>query len=653
MHSPSLEIDSTMTDSRWIDRVDRLSSGASSRVWPVARRWRIEGHRRRGQSCIGVGWSVVLAVLAVHASVSRAFCPGQCQCNDRLLETSCTASKLDTVPILLNPALRTLHMSHNRVSSLRQSFAFYSELRWLDLSHNSLHSLGSRHLESLRSLETLNVSANLISSLESDAFTGLVSVSVLDLSANRLTALPASLFAEMTHLQTLIISGNKIQTISEQALDSLRHLHTIHLDDNNIQHVPSASLAAAVNLRHLHLSKNLIVTLDDMAFAKLVKLRTLRLNDNALRHVEPMSFHGLTSLELLDLSFNRLDVVPFKALASPSLAHLLHLDLSGNMWRQLQSGLLHSLPRLQSLNISYMENLRRVDADALNAGYAAGNASLALRTLVMTNNALWNRFPPQLLDHLPELQRLDLSGNAFETVDKPHQLHQWNLHYLNVAYNPLECNCSLIWLWDLFRQSVEANSSLVVVNVTCSKPELLNGLQLSNVPDLESMCPPSMNASMISLLVAGWILVTGLVVGCLYYWFWRRRRLLKSTGSHHHGSDAFSGHGTSPILTKNGSPNTSHHGPHTHLQNHHYHPSHQLQQQQHQQQQQLPPQQQHHQYHQHHYQEPVQPRHQPSHYQHHHLPNLHHYYAPNVVADADEYTYHSAGTIKRIPVTVV
>ena len=533
----------------------------------------------------------VLLLTIVHLSVTQAFCPSMCQCNDRLLETSCVSSKLDTVPILLNPALRTLRLSHNRVSSLRQSFAFYTEMRWLDLSHNALHSLGSRHFESLQSLQHLNVSANLISSLESDAFTGLVSVTVLDLSGNRLTLLPPGLFSEMNQLQTLILTGNKIQTVSQQAFDSLRHLHTLRLDDNNIQHVPSAALAAAsANLRSLHLSKNLIETLDDLAFDKLVKLRSLHLNDNAIRHMDPMALHGLASLDVLDLSFNRLDYAPLKALSSPSLGQVKHLDLSGNMWRELPAGLLHGLPSLVSLNVSYMEYLRHVDTDALS-GNGNNNSTLLLTNLVMTNNALWNRLPAHLLDHLPHLQRLDLSGNAFETVDKPQRLEQWNLQYLSVAYNPLECNCSLTWLWQLLRHS---NSSLVVVNVTCSRPDLLSGLQLSTLADQELMCPSSLPASIIALLVVGWLLLVVLLVCLLVYCRWKKRTLLKSS----RGAGSY-GHGTSPILTKNGSPNTSHH----------HHPTH----------------------------------------NHPH----HHYYSAAMVADADEYTYHCAGSIKRIPVTVV
>ena len=512
----------------------------------------------------------------------EAFCPSMCQCDDGSLETSCTGSRLDTVPILLNPALRSLRLSNNRISTLRQSFAFYGELRLLDLSHNTLHTLGSRHFESLQTLHWLNLSCNQISTLETDAFDGLVSLTTLDLSGNRLTTLAAGLFSEMSLLTTLIVSSNKIKAIHAAAFDSLRHLHTLRLDDNNLEHVPSASLASLANLRNLYLGKNLIETIEDLACNRLARLRILYLNDNAVRHIEPMAFHNLAALETLDLSFNQLDAFPVKAFATPFTGQLRHLDFSGNAWRELPASLLQGLASLETLNISYMENLRWIHADALKSSASnstAAAAAAALTHLVMTNNAMWNRIPDRFLDPLTQLTHLDLSGNAFETMSRPSSLDQWNLQYLNVAYNPLECNCSLNWLWQLLHHDDDDSGhgnntkTFVVMNVTCSAPAALSGAQLSNLDDQQLFCATPLSTPMIVLLVVVWIMMSLLVIGLLLYW--RSRKRIKS--SHVYGN--------SPILTKNGSPN-------------------------------------------------VAP----------------HYYS---ASGRDEYTYHCAGSIKRIPVTVV
>ena len=210
-------------------------------------------------------------MVVVVAAPVAAFCPSMCQCDDSLLEATCSGSKLDSVPILLNPSLRSLHLAHNRIATLRQSVSFYGELRRLDLSHNVLHSLGLLHFQPLGQLEWLNVSNNLVSSLEPESFTGLRSLAVLDLSANRLTRLTDDLFAELPSLTTLVLSRNKIQSVAPGSFESLRHLHTLHLEDNNLGHVPSAALLPlASKLRLLHLSKNLIEALEDGAFRLII-----------------------------------------------------------------------------------------------------------------------------------------------------------------------------------------------------------------------------------------------------------------------------------------------------------------------------------------------------------------------------------------------
>ena len=502
---------------------------------------------------------VVLMMIPLVSS----FCPSMCSCDDGLLETSCQSSRLDSVPILLNPALRTLRLGHNRISSLRQSVSFYTELRWLDLSHNSLHSLGVMHFQPLQSLEWLNISSNLISTLETQSFGGLYNLAVLDLSGNRLTRLTSGLFSEMGSLTTLVLSGNKIQSIDADAFDMLRHLHTLRLDNNNIQYIPVASMAAISNLRNLHLAKNHIESIEDLAFESLPKLRLLHINDNSISRIEPLAFNNLVNLELLDLSFNQLDSEPIKALNALPVLH--HLDLSGNIWRQLPASFLRGLHQLKTLNISYMEYLRRVDPDAFRMDNST--EKVALTHLIMTNNALWSRLPVRLLDDLPHLQHIDLSANAFETLAKPQPFDQWSLKYLNVAYNPLECNCSLAWLWQLYHNE---SNDMVVVNVTCNTPQPSNGRQLSHLKENELHCTWS-TGTLVALLVTLWLVFTAATVALVLYC--RNKKLVVSS------------YGTSPILTKHGSPN---------------------------------------------------------------LGGVY-YYLPG----RDEYTYHCAGSIKRIPVTVV
>lgn len=558
-------------------------------------------------------------LLYVMAAGADAFCPSMCQCDDGLLEASCSSARLDSVPILLNPSLRSLNLAHNRIASLRQSVSFYAELRRLDLSHNSLHSLGLLHFQPLGQLDWLNVSNNMISSLEVESFAGLRSLSVLDLSSNRLTRLSDGLFSELPDLVVLDLSRNKIQTIASGAFESLRRLSTLRLEDNNLNHVPSVALSAlSGSLQHLHLSRNLIGTLEDGSFRELTHLRFLGLNDNVLASLHPAAFDRLDSLEVLDLSFNRLDGT-LDALPTS----LKHLDLSGNMWRQLPSTFLPGLIHLQTLNVSYGEYLRWVDPAAFhlvasNNNGSSGAGVLPLTNLVMTNNALWNHFSGGLLRGLEShLVRLDLSGNAFETLTVEHESdesdHWPELRYLNVAYNPLECNCSLLWLWKLLQHHHHnhSDSGLSVVNVTCSGPPPYIGLPLASLTQSELLCSMALPASIAALLVVTWLALTGGLVALVLYWRKRKRRkensLMKSSSHHHHHHGYHLGKPPhhQPLMGEMMIPASP--APSSNLSIPHY-------------------------YH--------------GHHNHHHH---HHHLAPA----RDEYTYHSAGTMKRIPVTVV
>lgn len=136
--------------------------------------------------------------------------------------------------------LKHLDISHNRVESLVTSVGFTtlesinlksnhvrnlspgvigncSNLKYLDLSHNKLTTIGKNHLSPLKGassqLERLNLSSNLIDSIESSEISALVkSLRVLDLSKNRLaSSWPSHQFASLVNRGARILfNGNSL-----------------------------------------------------------------------------------------------------------------------------------------------------------------------------------------------------------------------------------------------------------------------------------------------------------------------------------------------------------------------------------------------------------------------------------------------------------
>lgn len=477
--------------------------------------------------------SVVL-VVALAGSTS-AFCPSQCQCNDHALEAVCSGSRLDVVPILLNPSLRSLRLANNRISTIRQSLGFYTDLELLDLSHNALTGLDQRQLESQKVLRQLNVSHNGILQLEVHSFHGLKQLQVLDLSHNELTVIQDGPLSVLDQLVELDLSYNRIERLSDACFVSLTRLRSLSLRGNRLQQLAASSPSWAslgASLVRLDLSHNQLAQLDagsdegSVGLSALMELRQLNLSNNTLHHIHYAAFDGLRSLAELDLSANRLEYVPSDALAAVG-ATLRLLDLSSNYMSQINADAFSELAILETLRVADVFTLTAVHGDAL----AALNGTL--QTLVLSNNRHWSVLEPQLLSSLSSLRYVDLSGSGLQTVA---EIERWppQLEHLDLSGNPLECNCSMHWLWQHqhnLQETARAAGSFAVPmkDIVCRGPPQLAGQHFFQLEESVLVC---WNTTLI--LAAAFvgaaafvILGAGLAVLCC----WRRRGLHKKHAS--------------------------------------------------------------------------------------------------------------------------
>lgn len=191
-------------------------------------------------------WIIPLVALVCGGG---AICPFRCSCDDEALTATCADAGLEVVPIQLNPDVRRIDLTGNRIDNVHFTLGFYGELRELDVSRNRIRALGELNFELQTRLETLNVSDNLIATLARDVFKGLQALRTLDLSGNDLEVVQGVAFATLPNLVELRLSRNKIVSVGDKVFDHLTELAALHLEDNQLLDVPTASLRRLTALK--------------------------------------------------------------------------------------------------------------------------------------------------------------------------------------------------------------------------------------------------------------------------------------------------------------------------------------------------------------------------------------------------------------------
>ena len=387
---------------------------------------------------------IPFSVLNLASVRSGVLCPQGCKCDDDADQpfTDCAAGNLTVVPNFLNPAMRRLDLSGNQIRKIEGGLNFYFELETLDLSRNDFGHVGKKQFQSLEKLQSLNVSHNRLSLLHKGSFEGLKNVQILDLSYNALTEAPNLTFKGLDTLVELRLHHNALSEISVKAFEGLFMLRVLHLEHNKLAVLAADSwLRPLANLRSLYLAENELVSLGEGAFNSLKALHELTLGRNALTDLKEDAFSGLrSSLQSLDLSDNRLGVVPEAALAK--LSQLSDLDLSGNPVLGIDSKAFSRLIDLERLRLSRMSHLEVVDG-------AAFEGNPRLKRLYLENNPYLSPLPWGIFAS-SQLQLLSLKDNRWPTLS-PRQIPIRTIRQLYIAGLPLECNCSVTWLWELYK----------------------------------------------------------------------------------------------------------------------------------------------------------------------------------------------------------
>ncbi|XP_064090181.1 toll-like receptor 3 [Macrobrachium nipponense] len=448
--------------------------------------------------------SVALVLMVTLLSPVGAFCPRGCSCDDVRLSVQCVNADLDVIPILLHPGTLELNLSHNRIKTILEGLIFYSELQYLDLSHNEIVSLGSQNFASQRALNTLVINNNKISRIQSRAFLGLSNLSHLDLSDNYIESIEKNAFSSLGKLRSLDLSNNRIKNLTVSTFMKLRGLKVLNLCKNALKDISSVIFEPLRELEDLDLCSNQVTTIQDFAFKNLKSLVNLKLSNNKIRHFADKAFSGLDSLRLLGLRDNAFGEVPTHVL--PSIKGLEELDIGINPLTALPFGPFTHLVNLKSLHISRCLNLSFIDEGAFTS-------LNKLTSLVLSFNPQITTLHRDIFKPLVGLRHLVLRGNGLRGFDRS-LVRPTLLQSLDLRDNNLECNCSIKWL-----QEAKMNNSLSlkIEDISCSGPEALKGRSLFELSEYDLECYNNVvvMASCAAATMALILLIVG--VSVLYY----------------------------------------------------------------------------------------------------------------------------------------
>ncbi|KAI0212659.1 hypothetical protein LSAT2_002400 [Lamellibrachia satsuma] len=281
-------------------------------------------------------------------------------------------------------------------------------------------------LSSLHKLRRLIVRSCHLGQISADVFSRerLPRLDILDLSHNDIEKMPVPpdhTFAQ-TSLSTLLLSRNKIRSITDIQLKLYPFLLQLNVDNNLIVTLNNGSFSPMTN----------------SGIGRVLALETLSMRHNRIAHIDSGVFKQMTLLKRLDLSRNRLSSIDANVFAG--LTNLQHLDLSANQLRLVQGDAFSSLASLHHLDLS--------------------------------RNKL-----PWIPRGLPMLDWFDISHNAVRNVSEDQQADLYPLEVMNLAHNPLHCDCHMLWLKELF-DSREYLLRLKVIDVdpadfvpTCATPD--------------------------------------------------------------------------------------------------------------------------------------------------------------------------------------
>ncbi|XP_068221652.1 insulin-like growth factor-binding protein complex acid labile subunit isoform X3 [Palaemon carinicauda] len=370
--------------------------------------------------------------------------------------------KMPRVPDYLFMGLQVKHLNiiRSNVSTIERSSlsALGMTLQSLDLANNNIREVPTAALNTLKVLTFLNLNYNQIQVINHGAFGGLTVLERLSLYENKIAHIDDNAFKGIGRkLIRLNLGKNNLDDIPTDTFHPLINLEVLDLHENKIHHIPDGAFKGLHKLDILKLEYNLITTIQDDVFSDLGVLNSLNIEHNHIVNISDRAFAGLEShLEWLELGNNRLDHIPSHALRP--LHNLRQLDLDANKITDIQEDAFH--------------------------GYGD-----TIKYILLDKNHI-SHIPPNAFRDLHSLEWLKLSHNNIKELPEETVMPILDtLTMIDVANNPLVCNCDLLWLKSWLSNPHNQDHVESAGDHICHTKDRIPHA-IANLPEGEFNCPP-------------------------------------------------------------------------------------------------------------------------------------------------------------------
>ncbi|KAL1778055.1 toll-like receptor 2 [Sigmodon hispidus] len=239
-------------------------------------------------------------------------------------------------------------------------------------------------------------------------------VKSLDLSNNSITSIGHDDLRVCVNLQTLMLHSSGISAIDEGAFSALGSLEHLDLSDNHLSNLFSSWFRPLSSLKYLNLMGNPYRILGETSlFSNLTNLQTLRVGNVAtFREIRRLDFEGLDSLD--ELEIKALSLQTYEPQSLKSIQNIYHLTLHLSQYTFLLgifSDILSSVRYLEMRDANLASfRFSELSTDEINSPME----KLAFRNADLTDKSFNELL--KLLPYIPELLEVEFDDCTLDGV---------------------------------------------------------------------------------------------------------------------------------------------------------------------------------------------------------------------------------------------